>query len=271
MGRLEELNLSGTRVTDDGLATGKLNFLRLLCKLNLSRTNVSDSGVANLQLPELTLLNLDWTLTTEQCRNLLGGKSSGFSLTYSIRNCLNDFLFRFTSSFRAYKHCFCLPEAPANFKDNVSCISLFKAMLHKDGLCWRTVGSNKNTREMQTWTWIQLPEKYSVMWFTLFVYNLFWPNPSDWFICCHVIASRPPPLTSRQKAFAHVDVLLVFSGSWIHIICMHFCHVIHKATLAATCNAVSGIEPCCLSHWLPRLLCRHFPSIYFIFHPLGVC
>ena len=76
MVKLEELNLSGTRVTDDGLTTGKLNMLTLLCKLNLSRTNVSDAGVANLKLPELTLLNLDWTSTTERCPNLLEGRSS---------------------------------------------------------------------------------------------------------------------------------------------------------------------------------------------------
>ena len=63
-------------MTDDGLSSGKLNCLSFLCKLNLSRTNISDSGVANLRLPELTLLNLDWTLTTEQCRNLLAGNSN---------------------------------------------------------------------------------------------------------------------------------------------------------------------------------------------------
>lgn len=72
--KLEELNLSGTKITDDGLCGGKLNALISLCKLNLSRNNISDSGIANLNLPQLTLLNLDWTLTTEICRNLLGGK-----------------------------------------------------------------------------------------------------------------------------------------------------------------------------------------------------
>lgn len=76
MVKLEELNLSGTRITDDVLTTGKLNMLTSLCKLNLSRTNVSDAGVANLKLPELTLLNLDWTLTTEHCPSLLEGRSS---------------------------------------------------------------------------------------------------------------------------------------------------------------------------------------------------
>ena len=74
MVRLEELNLSGTSVTDCGIVAGKLNYLRLLCKLNLSRTNVTDAGVANLNLPELTLLNIDWTRTSRQCLNLLGGE-----------------------------------------------------------------------------------------------------------------------------------------------------------------------------------------------------
>lgn len=61
-------------------------MLTLLCKLNLSRTNVSDVGVANLKLPQLTLLNLDWTSTTEHCPNLLEGRSSGVYIFSELTN-----------------------------------------------------------------------------------------------------------------------------------------------------------------------------------------
>ena len=71
--KLEELNLSGTNITDDCLRSGKLNSLRALCKLNLSRTTISD-GYSRLQLPSLTHLNLDWTQASEECQSLLNGK-----------------------------------------------------------------------------------------------------------------------------------------------------------------------------------------------------
>jgi uncharacterized membrane protein len=65
---------------------------------------------------------------------------------------------------------------------------------------------------------------YSVMWFTCFVYTLFWLNPSDWFqlvyflsrdrfyihsIKAHVIFPTPAS-NSRRKALArNVEILLI--------------------------------------------------------------
>ena len=38
----------------------------MLSKLNLSRTTVCDSGMTRLQLPSLTMLNVNWTCVTEK-------------------------------------------------------------------------------------------------------------------------------------------------------------------------------------------------------------
>lgn len=72
--QLEQLSLSGTRITDDGLSSGKLNSLTLLWKLNLSRTTISDRGIKHLKLPELSSINLDSTMISEKCWDLLIGE-----------------------------------------------------------------------------------------------------------------------------------------------------------------------------------------------------
>jgi hypothetical protein len=63
---------------------------------------------------------------------------------------------------------------------------------------------------------------YSVMWFTFFVYTLFWLNPSDWFIflsrdCFYILGIKAhvifptPASNSRRRAFArNVEILLIF-------------------------------------------------------------
>ncbi|XP_020917387.1 uncharacterized protein LOC110254701 [Exaiptasia diaphana] len=70
---LQILSLSSTDITTQMLLNGVLNNCIKLNQLNLSRTRVSNRGIANLHLPSLTLLNLDWTRVTFDCQVLLTG------------------------------------------------------------------------------------------------------------------------------------------------------------------------------------------------------
>ncbi|XP_064402126.1 uncharacterized protein LOC135347926 isoform X3 [Halichondria panicea] len=63
--RLDVLSLSDTKVTSQFILDGCLDALGMLSKLNLSRTTVCDSGMTRLQLPSLTMLNVNWTCVTE--------------------------------------------------------------------------------------------------------------------------------------------------------------------------------------------------------------
>ncbi|XP_064401997.1 uncharacterized protein LOC135347837 isoform X2 [Halichondria panicea] len=64
--RLDVLSLSDTKVTSQFILDGCLDALGMLSKLNLSRTTVCDSGMTRLQLPSLTMLNVNWTCVTEK-------------------------------------------------------------------------------------------------------------------------------------------------------------------------------------------------------------
>ncbi len=55
-----------SRVTSQFILDGCLDALGMLSKLNLSRTTVCDSGMTRLQLPSLTMLNVNWTCVTER-------------------------------------------------------------------------------------------------------------------------------------------------------------------------------------------------------------
>lgn len=58
---LYELSLSSTMVTSQFLILGTLDNMHFLSKLNLSRTKISSKGVERIKLPNLTLLNIEWT------------------------------------------------------------------------------------------------------------------------------------------------------------------------------------------------------------------
>ncbi|XP_077978804.1 uncharacterized protein LOC144434224 [Glandiceps talaboti] len=57
--KLQVLGLASTGISSKALCDGVLNKCLMLNKLNLSHTKVSDKGLAALQLPYLTLINLD--------------------------------------------------------------------------------------------------------------------------------------------------------------------------------------------------------------------
>jgi len=59
--RLRELSLSSSDITNGLLTSGTLNSCAELTKLNLSRNKISEKGLKHLQLPHLTLLNIDNT------------------------------------------------------------------------------------------------------------------------------------------------------------------------------------------------------------------
>ncbi|XP_033098050.1 uncharacterized protein LOC117101993 [Anneissia japonica] len=67
--KLSMLSLSSTLITSKVLKSGALNRCHMLNKLNLSRSKVSNSGLAHLKLPNLTLLNLDYTFVTLSAAN----------------------------------------------------------------------------------------------------------------------------------------------------------------------------------------------------------
>jgi hypothetical protein len=74
---------------------------------------------------------------------------------------------------------------------------------------------------------------YSVIWFTFFVYTLFWLNPSDWFIFCHVIVCLlsvkahvifPTPASHSRHGLSRYDALktkqkclLIYVFVWVHV------------------------------------------------------
>ena len=83
---------------------------------------------------------------------------------------------------------------------------------------------------------------YSVMWFTCFVHTLFWLNPSDWFIYCHVIAFKflvyikahviflTPATNSRRIKGLRSEIFHIFSGSCIptnESLIFYYWHYLH--------------------------------------------
>ncbi|XP_022096031.1 uncharacterized protein LOC110982132 [Acanthaster planci] len=71
--KLEVLSMAATRIKNRFLCSKTLNKCQFLTRLNLSRTDVSNKGIEALQLPRLTLLNLDSTCVTMEGANGMHG------------------------------------------------------------------------------------------------------------------------------------------------------------------------------------------------------
>ncbi|XP_071784217.1 uncharacterized protein [Asterias amurensis] len=71
--RLQVLSMAATQIRNKFLCSKALNSCSQMTRLNLSRTNVSNQGIQSLQLPHLSLLNLDSTCVTMDGANQLHG------------------------------------------------------------------------------------------------------------------------------------------------------------------------------------------------------